>query len=387
MADSLAIGALEPEMGVGQLRLLPGRWRPRHEHRQRLPPAGRFMLNLVSRSEAATRWRGSERSNWSIWLATAAAVAYSVLLPATRIYAIAADPNEPGHAAYAAVAFICYLPLLVWLVVSLAQGNRGWPQWIGLALMAAVIFAAMPLVGVGWVGEIYVLGALTLVTFRPPWSFIAFGALIAAPTPLTAALGRADWALYFTMGILLYSLPLAVGIWMINVVRQLQAARVSLAEQAIVRERLRIDRELSHSVGAGLRAIALSGDRAASLAATDPAAAMREIKGLVRDARSTLFEARQSVRRYREISPRAELETAATLLEAAGFTVHIDGPTGGLPAQADEPERANLRREVARLLGEEVPTAVTIEVETVGDRLHYRLRAVSERQKFGAVSR
>ncbi len=365
-----------------------GSWISHDWHRPKKRPASRsitgFMLHVVSRSGAPTTWRRLERSSWYIWLATAAAVIFSIAQPATRVYSIAADPFEPGQAVYATLAFVCYLPIQIWLVLSVSRGNRGWPQRLGLAIMAVVIFAVMPLVGVGWVGIIDVLGALTLAILRPPWSFLTFCALIVAPTALTSALGRPDWALYFTMGILLYCLPLAVGIWMINLARQVQLARLDLAEQAVVRERIRIDRELSHTVGTGLESIATSGDRASKLAPTDQVMAARELKTLVRDARETLAEARRSVRRYREVSLRTELETAATLLEAAGVSVQLELASGDAAAQADESERTRLRGEIAHLLGGAAPRSVTIGVETVDGRARFLLRLAADERRVEA---
>jgi len=389
MATSLSVVVLGSEgpdfppvrSGIGHERLRP-------QKRLANRPIARFMLHLVSRSVAPTTWLRLDRASWFIWLATAAAVIFSVAQPATRVYSFAAGPAElgPGQAVYAALAFACYLPIQIWLVLSLARGHRAWPQWIGLAAMATVIFAVMPLVGVGWVGMIPVLGALTCVTLRPPWSVVGFGVLLAAPGVLTSALGAPDFALYFTMGILLWVLPLVFVIWMIDVARQLQRARLALAEQAVVRERLRVDRELSRTVGDGLRLIAASGQRAAELASTDPPLAARELKALVKNARDTLSEARKNVRRYRETSLRAELETAAMLLEAAGVSVQLDVASADA-ADAAESERARLRREIAHLLAGAAPRSVTIRVETVDGRIRYQLRADSDQRTVEASTR
>ena len=173
---------------------------------------------------------------------------------------------------------------------------------------------------------------------------------------------------------------------MIDVARQLRRARLALAEQAIVRERLRVDRELSRTVGDGLRLIAASGQRAAELASTDPPLAARELKALVKNARDTLSEARKNVRRYRETSLRAELETAATLLEAAGVSVQLDVASADA-ADGDESERARLRREIAHLLAGAAPRSVTIRVETVDGRIRYQLRADSDQRTVEASTR
>ncbi len=103
-------------------------------------PITGFMLHVVSRLGAPTTWRRLERSSWYIWLATAAAVIFSIAQPATRVYSIAADPFEPGQAVYATLAFVCYLPIQIWLVLSVSRGNRGWPQRLGFASLATCAF-------------------------------------------------------------------------------------------------------------------------------------------------------------------------------------------------------------------------------------------------------
>src|SRR5207244_1462799 len=93
--------------------------------------------------------------------------------------------------------------------------------------------------------------------------FLLYGVLVAAPAPLTFAFGQPEFALYFTTGILMFPLPLAVGIWSIRGARQLQAALLALAEEAVARERLRIDGELRETLGARLEESATRGGRAA----------------------------------------------------------------------------------------------------------------------------
>jgi two-component system, NarL family, sensor histidine kinase DesK len=311
----------------------------------------------------------------AIVIATAGAVAYSVALPAMRLYGIIAYPPAHSDVGVALLAFAIYQPVQIWLVLSAARGERRWPQWLGLALVAVVMFASMPFVGVGWVGILYVLAALTLVTLSSPWSLIAWGALVAAPTPLTVALGHGEWALYFTMGTLFFSVPLASWIWMINVARQLHRARLDLASQAVLLERLRIDQELSESIGAGLDSIAANGAQASNLASSDPSGAARALNELVRQARRTLAVARHSVRRFRQSSLRSELETAATLLEAAGIAINLDIPAGDWASPVDDADRATLRREIAQLLIAPAPSAVTIAARAVNGRVQYELRS------------
>jgi two-component system sensor histidine kinase DesK len=325
---------------------------------------------------------GDEERRWSsrfIRLATLGAVAFSVLLPVNRVYDIAVLPASyggiKGRAVYAVIAFACYLPVQVWLVLSATRGAAGRWQRLGLLALAAVMFGLIPVVGVGWVGILYMLGALVLASLRPPWSLLLYAALVATPAPLSLALGQPEWAVYFTVGMLIFPVPLAVGIWLIRGAWHLQQARLALAEQAVIRERLRIDGEVRASVGAELASIAAQGQRASKTAAQDPSTAVRELHVLVDDARRTLAETRQMVTRYREVSLMAELRTVAMLLSAAGIDAHLE-LAPGLPDTVDDRDRASLRQEVARLLvGENDPAhSVTIAATPHDGRLRIELR-------------
>jgi signal transduction histidine kinase len=238
----------------------------------------------------------------------------------------------------------------------------------------AAVLGMIPVFGVGWVGMLYYPAALVLVGVRPPWSLLLFAALVGTPAPVCFALGHPEWAVYFTVGTLIFPVPLAVMMLLIRATRQLQDARLALAEQAVVRERLRIDQEVRESVGAGLAAIATQGQHTGEVAAQDPGAAVQELRGLVDDARRTLAETRRIVTRYREVSLLAELRTIVALLLAAGIETRLELPPD-LPEALDEQARVSLRRDVARLLEETAPLAtVAIAVTPCDGQLRFDLR-------------
>lgn len=343
------------------------------------------MLKVVRRSLARVTKTEPRQFSRFIALATAAAVAYSVALPLLRLYFIATDPSEQGRTVYAVAAMAGYLPLQVWLVLSAARGSWGRAQTWALAAIAAVMIGMLPVIGAPWVGILYMLAALVLVSVRWPWALLLYGILVAAPTLLTFAFGQPQWALYFTTGMLMFPVPLAVGIWSIRGARELQAARLALAEEAVVRERLRIDGDLRETLGVGLEEIATRGEWAWELAASDPPASAQELRGLVGGARRTLVDARRMVTRYREVSLDAELETAATLLSAAGIDVRLELPPGELSEPIDASERAALRREITRLLGETAQASLTITVTRQEGRVRLKLRSSADMRAAGVA--
>jgi two-component system, NarL family, sensor histidine kinase DesK len=323
---------------------------------------------VVGRSRAGARLKDRQEASWLIRLATMGAVAYAAGLPLLQLNRIATAPIDQGRAGYAAAATLLCLPVQVWLVWSAARDvwERG-QRW-ALAAMAVLILAMVPLAGFDGLGAVYVLAALVLITLRPPWSLLGFASLAVTPAAVAVASGHQQWASYFTLGVLLAAVPLAVVVSLIRAARQLQAARSALAQQAVIRERLRIDAELRQTVGAALEAITSQGDRALALADGDPPTTAQELAALVGAARRTLAAARRMVTRYQEVSLRAELETTAALLAAAGIQARLVLPPEGPPDRLDQAARAMLRRDLARLLSRESALSVVTITVVCRDR-------------------
>src|SRR3989442_6500198 len=97
---------------------------------------------------------------------------------------------------------------------------------------------------------------------------------------------------------------------------------------------------MRETLGAGLEEIATCGEHAGELVTSDPAASAQELHGLVGSARRTLAEARRMVTRYRQVSLRTELETAATLLSAARVDAPPDLSVGEVAHSHDQDQPA-----------------------------------------------
>ena len=318
-----------------------------------------------------------------IRLGTGAAVFYSLLIPTVVLTQLVTEPIDPERIQYALPAAACVVPLQVWLVASAARGQIQRRHRFGLAVMAVIVLGALPLVGVGWlVGMLIVPAALLPVCLRAPLSFVLFAVVALAMAPLAGALGHPEWASYAVLAQASNALPLAVGLWLLNVARQLEGVRQELADEAVVRERLRIDDELRRSLGVALEAITRQGERAVLRATHDPEGAERDLRELAAASRRTLTEARQLVRRFRGVSLAFELETAVSLLSAAGIDTRLELPPTPLPSMVDENIRIALRRDLAALLSSGATgTAVTIAVVRDGPGIRLETRPV------GAVRR
>ena len=311
-----------------------------------------------------------------IRLAAVAAVGCSVVLPLLELARIVAGwTPSPGRATLVLVATACYLPLYVQHVWYAARGRRpagaGWT----LLAMAVVILGALPFIGTSWLISLHSLAVSVLIIVAPPWSLLAAAGLVAATAPLAVAFGHPQWAAFYIVSVIWRGAAVFVLVWLVGAARRLEHARLLLAEQALARERLRIDGELRRTLGAALEAIAARGRRASAQAAGDAAALEDELRALVEGSRRALAQARQMIRGYQRLSLRAELDAAAALLTAAGISTRLELPRGELPEAVDAAPRAALRTAVARLLREDAARRCSIVVTRQDGQVRLELRA------------
>src|SRR5215472_9449810 len=312
-----------------------------------------------------------------IRLAAVAAVGCSVVLPLLELARIVAGwTPSPGRATLVLVATACYLPLYVQHVWYAARGSRpagaGWT----LLAMAVVILGALPFIGTSWLISLHSLAVSVLIIVSLPWSLLAAASLVAATVPLAAAFDDPHyWTAFYTVSVVWRGAVVFVLVWLVGAARRLEHARLLLAEQALARERLRIDGELRCTLGAALEAIAASGGRASALAAGDAAALEDELRALAECSRRALAQARRTIRGYQRPSLRAELDSAAALLTAAGIQARVEVPRGELPQTVDDDARAALRAAVAALLREDGARRCSIVATRQDGRVRLELRA------------
>lgn len=197
-----------------------------------------------------------------------------------------------------AQALLTYPPFLVfgpaWTVVPallsasilLLMASRC--SWAVLALVAAGEIAVTSAVGMSAVHSLYAAGAVSLI------GLVGYGVLrIAADARASSEL----WA----------------------------DAR---ARAAVVRERLRIERDLHDLVGHSLSSVVLKGELASRLAGIDPARAQAELAEVVAVARRTLADVRAVAHGHRTLSLAVESASAQVLLHDAGIDCRLTMSSG-----------------------------------------------------------
>ncbi|MGQ0574056.1 MAG: hypothetical protein ACT4RN_07600, partial [Pseudonocardia sp.] len=160
------------------------------------------------------------------------------------------------------------------LAVLAALAGVAWPAvedrratgagWV-LAAAAAGTAAATVVGGTELIDpRAYAFLALAfLVAARAPWSSAAAGLALATPVPLCLVLGVAPPGVVPLGLFATISLGPLLLIRLASAVRALEDTRSTLAERAVLVERLRVEDELRRTVGAELGSIVAQGRRAA----------------------------------------------------------------------------------------------------------------------------
>ncbi len=280
--------------------------------------------------------------------------------------------NSGSRSTLLALAFMaCYLPMVAYQVWSAAHLRRprggGWM----LAATAVIIAAGLRFVGNEWQFTIAHLLVSTVIVLPRRWAVVGGCLILAAVVPVDLLVNPAPDPLWTMLVVIQRAGAVLVPTWFAGALRELRTTRGMLADQAVLQERIRIDREMARTVGDSLHTIARRGATAAALAGTDPNGAGRELRVLVDTSRHTLAQARRLIRGYQRVPLRTELDTAMTLLSAAGVPARLVLPDDGLPRHADTELREALRAAVDRLLREQ-PTrtyVITLDASTGDPRL------------------
>jgi two-component system sensor histidine kinase DesK len=167
--------------------------------------------------------------------------------------------------------------------------------------------------------------------------------------------------------------------------RELEGLRDQLVRMAVVRERLRVARDVHDLLGLGLSAVALKADLVGALIGRDDTRAAAEIEEMSRACATVRADLRLVPGNGNRLSLIAELAAARQILSSAGIEVHAGTPDGSLPEAADEVLAPVLREAVTNILRHAAATACVIEVSAHGGalRLHVGNDGAAQRVTAG----
>lgn len=251
---------------------------------------------------------------------------------------------------------------------------RWWRWALGLQLaVVAAVFAFGGSYAITFVVTNLVGGAV-LLRLRPRWSlpiFTVLGVLIVRNGYTSAVFG-----LYWVAALVNTSLSVYAFNLLPVLTRRLQQARAELARLAVVRERLRVARDVHDLLGFHLSAIALKGELAEHLPADRRAEQLADIAGIAEHA---LSDFRSITGEPAELSLATELEAARSLLTAAGVEVRTQ-LSASVPPAADRLLATVLREAItnvvrhadARVCEIELTGAIRLRVSNDGVRRESR---------------
>ena len=267
---------------------------------------------------------------------------------------------------------------------AVRQGRRPqyWPVTMGLQALAVYAFTFPGVRAyVGFLPGFLAGSFLLLVPGR--WRWAGYAAVVASwpvlyvTLPLlmvTIPAGQAvPFGFYFAavtalVGLLVYGLA-----WLAGLAAELEALGRGLARAAVVRERLRIARDVHDLLGLGLSAIALKADLICALIGRDDARAAAELGELGRICASARADARLVTVGRQRLSLAAELTAARQILTSAGIEVRTDIPAGPLPVTADDVLATVLREAVTNVLRHSIAGTCTIEASAGNGALRLRV--------------
>jgi hypothetical protein len=303
-------------------------------------------------------WIRNRSTSLAVWAGTGAVVA-SVAMPLNEVFRLTFGvygglvDADPAGGIGALVATLGFVPLHLRHVAHGLRGIRlAGDRWT-LAVMAVLVLAPFPVLGLPWTAALSSLAISVLVVLRPSVSVPLTGVFVATPLVVGAASGAVLAGIYFVLVVSFRTAAVFVLVWLVGAVRRLEAARRALAVQAVEQERLRIDDELNQALGSALQEIIAVGAELAPLTERDPEATRRGLAALVGRSRATLADARRIATGYRHTSVRAELDTVMSLLRAAGVRPQLVVAGGELPETMDPTSRRDLYRALGEVLGDD----------------------------------
>jgi two-component system sensor histidine kinase DesK len=239
-----------------------------------------------------------------------------------------------------------------------------------LTLTAQAVATYLPL---AWLSQpwgsmtAFLAGSVVLVLpGRLGWAL--FGAVVAGLAPLSLLLGgNALWTSYLVMSGLLTGLVVYGMSRLSSSVIQVEATRGELARLAVMRERLRVARDLHDLLGFSLSAITLKSELMYRLLPRSPERARVEVAEMLTISRQALADVRLVASGYREMSLEAEADSARSVLGAADIEVELEVGAVGLPGRLDTVLATVLREGVTNVLRHSRAQRCVVRLGRVGD--------------------
>ncbi len=362
--------------------------------RTQIAAAGAAARNAVAQARQVTARQGDAPRPDPAWPAPGRAVIGARLAWAVLVVVLSAFAVEgAGYTVWAhysarlmaVVVGVILLSTALQLYHSRMARNghrpRAWPLTLGLQAVLAYAFV-FPFIRVysGALGPLLAGAMLLLIPGR--WRWAGFAAVVASYSVLYAELLPVSAnegsqlipnivfiaAVSSGLGLVVYGLSRLA-----DLAAQLETLNGELARMAVVRERLRIARDVHDLLGLGLSAIALKTDLIGRLIGRDDTRALAELAEMGRICGSARAEVRRVTGDGQQLSLASELEATRQILTSAGVSVCADMPPGPLPETADTVLAPVLREAATNVLRHSTAKACTVQATISGGTLRLRV--------------
>ncbi|MBA0125336.1 histidine kinase [Haloechinothrix sp. YIM 98757] len=223
-------------------------------------------------------------------------------------------------------------------------------RWV-LLVQTGLVYGPFVQFDEWWLGLPGVLAGNVLLVLPRAVSVLLFGAIVASVGVLLGVFDRGPVPVVFgpattvITGLAIYGLARLE-----SVLGELHAARDTLAEKAVARERLRFTRDLHDLLGFSLSAITLKCELARKVVTKAPARARVELAEILDISRKAQRDVRSVAHGDRQRSLDEELAVARSILEAIHVDVRIERDDSELPGDVSTELATVLREAVTNVL-------------------------------------
>jgi signal transduction histidine kinase len=241
---------------------------------------------------------------------------------------------------------------------------RSGRAYLALGALAALVYVPMLFFPNAWTGMPGFLAGSALLVLPGRVRWLAFAAV-----PLSNVVIQFLYGVRVPEQLAYYAVsPMVAGLVVYglsrlpSLVKQLETVRSELAELAVSQERLRFARDLHDLLGFSLSAITLKVELARKLIGQHTDRALKELAEILGIAREALTDVRAVASSYRELSLADEIDSARSVLAAAGVQTTLEADHADLSPRSRTVLATVLREGVTNLLRHSHATRCSITI-------------------------
>jgi two-component system sensor histidine kinase DesK len=294
---------------------------------------------------------------------------------AVEVIDVLSGPGSPGRVTAVGISSVCVLLILQVFISSQAAVDWPMPRRVGM-LLAQALVTYLPLLVLGsqWGGMAGWLGGSILLLVPGLIAWVLFTAVILSMLVGSLVAGLDAYSVaYLTVASLDIGLVVFGLSRLAQIISYLKATRTELAQLAVIRERVRIARDLHDLLGYSLSAITLKAELTRRLVNSNPAQARDELVELLDVARQALADVRMVASGYRNMSLSKEAAAVLPLLSTAGIAARVEIDCGPLDERVDTVLATVLREAVTNMLRHSTAQNCTVEASRAHDAVRLQV--------------